>query len=199
MRPWSRRGRKWDGFFGWISRKCWIVKVCSSLGWALLCGGASWRLPLTERKWHENLVTCTLLDNHLLQSCYFFPLSYSHCWRQVMGSQAGQPGISCTLISTDPLTPLPLSCYCATLQGCSMSEVVAAFLQTALSGVCRAPRFAPRSPAAFLTPRGRGSPLTLHGVNWKWHNEISHDEMAPFWLQWEGIWDLCFCCGVHKP
>lgn len=56
-----------------------------------------------------------------------------------MGSDralAGQPGISCALISMDPLPPLPLSCYCATLQGCNMSEVVAAFLQTAPSGVC---------------------------------------------------------------
>lgn len=86
-----------------------------------------------------------------------------------MGSDralAGQPGISCALISMDPLPPLPLSCYCATLQGCNMSEVVSAFLQTAPSGVCRAPRYAPHSPAAFLTPRGWGSPLTLDGVNW---------------------------------
>lgn len=154
--------------FRWITRTSQIVKVRSSLGWVLLCRATSWKLAVSGRKLHENLVTCTLLYNYLLQSLGVF-LNYSHCWRQVMGLDrplAGQPGISCILISMDPLTPVPLSCCCVALQGCCMSEVVVAFLQTAPSGIFRAPWYAPRTPAFSKPPGGWGSSLTLHGINW---------------------------------
>lgn len=96
------------GCFRQIMRKSWIIKVQAALGWDLLCGGARWKLPVLGRKLHENLVTCTLFYNYLLQSVGFF-LNYSHCWRQVMGLDrplAGQPGISCILTCTDPLIAL---------------------------------------------------------------------------------------------